>query len=141
MTSLAQVRAALGTALTSIPDLEVHDTIGGSYNVPFAVIRVDDLDEPRETFSRSGTIALPMQVFVFVARPDDELAQIALDEYLDWAGDMSIVDALESDPTLGGVVDSVWWNSFRNLGAEEVAGLGYFGGVWGFTVRLTKESA
>lgn len=138
--SIEDVRIALGDALRTIPDLEVRDRIGGNYNPPVAVLRVGDIDEPIETFSRTGIIALPMEVWVFVSRADDELAQFSLDTYLDWVGEFSVVDALTRDSTLGGVVDSVHWNSFRNLSAEEVAGIGSFGGVWLFTVRLAKET-
>lgn len=139
--SLAMVREAIATELSAIGGLEVHETIGGSYNVPFAVVLVREITEPRETFSRTGTIALPITVLLFVSRAGDDTAQISLDEYLDWAGESSVGAALEANHDgLNGLADSVQWTGFRLLGADEVAGYGYLGGEWTFVVRLQRET-
>jgi hypothetical protein len=138
-TSLAELRQGLGAALESIEGLAVHETIGGTYNPPFAVVLVREIPSYRETFGRSGNIALPFTVMCFVARVDDQVAQTNLDEYVDWVGDLSVPQHLESDQTLGGVSESVYVDSFRLLGAEEVASYGYLGGEFTVTVRADRE--
>jgi hypothetical protein len=138
-TSLAELRAGLGTALASVEGLAVHETIGGVYTPPFAVVLIREIPSYRETFGRTGNIALPFSVMLFVARADDQVAQTNLDEFVDWVGEVSVPQALEADGTLGGVAESTYVDSFRLLGAEEVASYGYLGGEFTVTVRANRE--
>jgi hypothetical protein len=140
-TTLRELRGGLGAALESIEGLAVHETIGGTYNPPFAVVLLREIASYRETFGRTGNISIQFNVLVFVARADDQLAQTNLDEYVDWVGDLSVPQHLEADKTMGGVAEHVYVDSFRLLGAEEVAGYGYLGGEFLVTVRADRERA
>jgi hypothetical protein len=139
VTTLAEVRAALGSALESVEGLAVHETLGGPFNVPCALIELAEIPVRRDTFSRTGTISLPMLVTVLVGRSVDQIAQSHLDEYTDWAGDLSISAALELDQTLGGAAETVQVVSDRPVGRVELDGAPVFGREFSVTVTAQRE--
>lgn len=100
MASITQIREALKTTITAaISGLEGHAKVPESINVPgFMVI-------PRET---DFTVAMGrgidkpgLDVVVLVSRSDDELAQIALDDYVNGFGPKSIRQAVWNNRSLG----------------------------------------
>jgi hypothetical protein len=140
VTTLAELRAALGTALSDIEGLAVHETLGGPYNPPCAVIQFPGTESYRDTMGRTGTIQLPFTVTVWVGRADDRIAQTNLDEYVDWVGDLSVPAALERDQTLAGVAQSVLIERFELI-APTVEGGDALGIVFGGFVMAQRERA
>jgi hypothetical protein len=127
MASLAQIRTAIASTITSaIAGLEGHDKVPESINVPgFMVVpRSTDFDK---AFGR-GLDGYGFDVIVLVSRTVDELAQSALDDYLNGFGSKSIRQAVWNNRTLGlGVDASV--TGMSDYGATfEVGGVEYVGG-------------
>ena len=86
---------------------------------------------------RQGTFELAPTVVILVSAALSRTGQMALAEYANPTGPQSVRNAIETDKTLGGVVDQCVVRSFRPLGLEEVGELPYFGGL--FTLTVTAE--
>lgn len=91
---------------------------------------------------RAGVITIKVELFIaqsWSAGFDE--AQAALWPYLDWDGDRSIFQALDADPTLGGLpgVDAHILEPSRPLGLEEIAATQAFGAVLTSTTVLTRS--
>lgn len=135
--TIAQLMSGIQARLATIPGLNTSDVIEGSITPPFAVVGVPDIPVYRGTFGR-GTWHPQMSVTVYVSKAHTVTGQLALASYADITGANSIPLAIEADRTLGGLsgVDCTV-TSFRTLGAEEVAQLEYYGGV--FALQVTAS--
>lgn len=138
VTTLEDISAALGTALRSIEDLDVHDTIGPPYNLPAAIVDLPAIDEYMETMGRGGDTAAPFHVTVLVARQIDDIASTELLAYVDAAGDRSIRQALMTDPTLGGIADAVYVRSYTRT-TTDIDGTPVFAGDFTTEVHYRRE--
>ena len=131
--TVEQVMQAIETALTGISGLHVDDTAPGSINPPQAIVGIPPI--PRYHTSLGGRrMELAPTVTVLVSAVADRAGQLALAAYADPQSATSVAKVLEADPTLGGVVSACQVQSFRPLGLEEVAAVGYFGGE--FVLRV-----
>lgn len=127
MASISQIRTALTSTITgAIPGLEGHAKVPESINVPaFMVI-------PRET---DFTVAMGrgvdkpgLDVVVLVSRSDDELAQLALDDYVNGFGPKSIREAVWNNRSLGLTNTEATVVRMSDYGALfEVGGVDYVG--------------
>jgi hypothetical protein len=106
-TSLDDISAALGTALRSIDDLEVHDTIGAPYNLPAVIVDLPEIPEYMESMGRGGATMAPFHITVLVARQVDDIACSELLAYVDAAGDRSIRQALMDDASLAAIANGL----------------------------------
>lgn len=127
MASLAQLRTALaGTISAAIPSLEKHERVPESLNVPaFMVI-------PRATeFGKAmgrGFDGYGFDVVILVSRSDDELAQSALDEYVNGFGVKSIRQAVWNARNLGLADADATVTGMTDYGAQfEIGGVDYVG--------------
>ena len=136
--TVVQVMDGLEARLATIPGLRVSDVSPGQINPPCAVVGVPDIPDYRLTFS-NGYAALTFTVTVFTSAALDRVGQKALAGYADFTGAGSVRTAIEGDKTLGGVAQDVTVDSFRPLGLEDVAAIGFFGGV--FAVRVITTGA
>jgi hypothetical protein len=130
------IRAVLGaieTRLATIPGLRTSDYAPGQITPPQAII----LAPPISYLVGYGTRRpiLEVSVTVLVSAALDRVGQLALADYADPDGPLSIPATIAADPTLGGVVGQAQVTSFEPLGSEDVGLLGYFGGRW--NVRIT----
>lgn len=128
---------ALEAALDNIDGLRVRDIIPDSIPVSgsadVAIIMAPPIDDYRMSFGR-GHYEFDVAVTVLVSAVIDRAGQRRLMAYSSQTGTKSIRAAVETDLTLGGVVEQAWLLNYRPLGIEEAAGFGYFGGV--FTVHI-----
>lgn len=126
MASLAQIRTALASTITStISGLEGHDKVPESINVPgFMVVpRSTDFDK---AFGR-GLDGYGFDVIILVSRSVDELAQSALDDYVNGFGPKSIRQAVWNNRALGLDVEATV-TGMSDYGATfEVGGVEYVG--------------
>jgi hypothetical protein len=104
MSTIAQIRTGLKDALGTIDGLRVSETILSSPTPPMAMVGSPTVTYD-EAFGGSATYSFP--VVLIVSRADDKRGQERLDTYLEPSGSASIPAAIHSDPTLGGVVQSV----------------------------------
>jgi hypothetical protein len=105
MIKINQVRDALGKNLNTITGIRIYDTIPDVVVPPCAV--VGQLDFTFDVNNARGLDQASVDVFVIVQRISERAGQDKLDELLAGTGSKSIKTALESDRTLGGLVDTL----------------------------------
>ena len=107
----SQVRDGLKTRLQTISGLRAYDLIPDTVVPPCAV--VVQLDFTFDIDNQRGLDQASVDVFVIVQRISERSGQDKLDNFLAGSGTGSIKTALESDRTLGGLV-----NTLRVISAE-----------------------
>lgn len=136
--TLQQVMEAIETQLQAIPGLRTAAYVADQVNPPTAIVGVPNIDEYHATFAR-GRMSLEFQVWILVSASLDRIGQMALASFADATGENSVINAIESDKTLGGTVNDCIVLSFRSLGSEEVGQIGYYGGV--FELRVVADGS
>lgn len=102
----AEIRAGLATNINNgISNVQVSAYVLSNPVPP--VIMVYGPDPVTYDTTLGGTSDLTISVFAYVGMATDIGAQKTLDVYLASAGTGSVKAAIESDPTLGGKVDSL----------------------------------
>jgi len=105
MLNIGPIRDALKTNLQTIINLRVYDQIPDVIVPPCAV--VGQLDFIFDIDNARGLDQASVDIFVIVQRFSESTAQDKLDTLLAGTGPKSIKTALESDRTLGGLVDTL----------------------------------
>jgi hypothetical protein len=105
MLNIGPVRDALKKNLQTITRLRVYDTIPDVVTPPAAV--VGQLDFTFDIDNARGLDQASVDIYVIVQRISERTAQDKLDEFLAGTGEGSIKTALESDRSLGGLVDTL----------------------------------
>lgn len=121
--SISQAATALQTALQTVSGLRASAYLPDQVNPPQAVVTPQGIDY-HDAF-RNGNPPIRFVVTVFVGRMSDRTAQDSLYSYMSATGDMSIRQAIETDPTLGGVVQAVSVMSANNITFAEIAQVVY----------------
>lgn len=103
--TLTQIREALATALDAIPDVQASAYMLGNPTPPSVWVFPDETDYD-ETMQR-GLDCFKFTVQGFAGLVADKAAQITLDKMLAPDGASSVKAAVESDRTLGGIVDDL----------------------------------
>jgi hypothetical protein len=99
------VRDALKVNLQTISRLRIYDTIPDIVTPPCAV--VGQLDFTFDIDNMRGLDQASVDVYVIVQRLSERTGQDKLDNFLAGSGKGSIKTAIESDRTLGGLVDTL----------------------------------
>lgn len=138
MATIGEVAAALASTINTATGLRTVDHVPESVDPPVLFVAFDRLEVI--TMSR-GAAELWFDAVVFTARAVSRVGQELLYEYLSTSGPKSIIKAVADASTLG--LDDVSASAVsapaRALGAEEMAGYGYFGGV--VPVRVVTDGA
>ena len=111
ITDVNGVRDALKVNLQTISRLRIYDTIPDIVTPPCTV--VGQLDFTFDIDNARGLDQASVDVYVIVQRLSERTGQDKLDNFLAGSGNKSIKTAIESDRTLGGLVDTL-----RVLSAE-----------------------
>ena len=111
ITNVPGVRDAIKANLQTITNLRVYDLIPDVIVPPCAV--VGQLDFTFDIDNQRGLDQASVDIFVIVQRISERTAQDKLDNFLAGSGNGSIKTAIESDRTLGGLV-----NTLRVISAE-----------------------
>ena len=92
----------------------------------------------RTTFGRasSASYALPFQVQGLAGMATEEGAHIRLDKWLSPKGALSVWAAIESDPTLGGIVDNVIVTRCDGSQILQAASGEMLGSTWHLNIQL-----
>ena len=101
----SEVRDGLKTNLQDIDGLRVYDLVPDVIVPPCAII--GQLDFTFDLDNARGLDSANVDVMVVIQRFSERTGQDKLDLYLSGSGDYSIKAAIESDRTLGGVVDTL----------------------------------
>lgn len=105
MTNIPGVRDALKANLETITNMRVYDTIPDIVTPPCAV--VGQLDFTFDIDNQRGLDQASVDIYVIVQRISERTGQDKLDIFLAGSGNGSIKTAIESDRTLGGLVDTL----------------------------------
>lgn len=105
MNDINGVRDALKVNLQTISRLRIYDTIPDIVTPPCAV--VGQLDFQFDIDNQRGLDQASVDVYVIVQRLSERTGQDKLDNFLAGSGNGSIKTAIESDRTLGGLVDTL----------------------------------
>lgn len=105
MTNINGIRDALKNNLQTITNLRVYDTIPDIVTPPCAV--VGQLDFIFDIDNQRGLDEASVDIYVIVQRISERTGQDKLDNFLAGSGNGSIKTAVESDRTLGGLVDTL----------------------------------
>ena len=105
MIDISGVRDALKANLQTITNMRVYDTIPDIVTPPCAV--VGQLDFTFDVDNQRGLDQATVDVYVIVQRISERTGQDKLDLFLAGSGTGSIKTAIESDRTLGGLVDTL----------------------------------
>lgn len=105
MQNIPAVRDAIKANLQTITNMRVYDQIPDVVVPPCAV--VGQLDFTFDVDNQRGLDQASVDVYVIVQRISERAGQDKLDLYLAGSGNGSVKTALESDRTLGGLVDTL----------------------------------
>lgn len=134
MATVSSIRDGLKTRLATITGLRAYDLVPNDVQAVAAVV------EPASgTYHTSFAPAHTLRFVIRVVVPITggiEKAQDLLDPYLDDAGSTSIRVAIEGDGTLGGVVDDLVVQGWRDYGIFPVGGIEYLGAAFDVEVYL-----
>lgn len=129
---------AIETRLKTISGLRTASYVPDQVNPPQAVVDFPGDIDYHKTFIH-GKFEFEPTVIVLISKTVDRVGVSSLSDFASPTGTNSIHAAIETDPTLGGIVDYCNVLHFRRLNQEEVAGLGYFGGV--FTLQVAASGS
>lgn len=105
--SVADIAAAIETALETIPGLNTFAYLPDTFTPPAALVEIDTV-EYHGAF-KGGDVTHTFTVFLIVSRVSDRGAALALSSFMSQPGTnspLSISGAIEADQTLGGVVST-----------------------------------
>jgi hypothetical protein len=103
--SASQIHEALSLALAAVPGLRVADHLPEQVNPPMAVIQIQSVTYHRAM--QGGLSEWEYLIAVISGRMGDRSAQLTLDGWMAYDGSQSIRAALEVDPTLNGVCQTL----------------------------------
>lgn len=136
--TIVAVMQAIEARLATIAGLRVTEYVPDQVTPPQAIVGVPPITAYHLTGAR-GYIQLEPTVMVLTSAAQDRAGQLALAAYANPTGASSVIVAIEADKTLGGVVDDCLVVDFQPLGLQEVALVGYYGGI--FTLRVLAQGA
>jgi hypothetical protein len=136
--TLEEIMVGVEDRLKTIDGLRTG--VGAPHQItpPYAFVMVPEIASYRETFNRA-TYVLTVRVVVLTSASLDRAGQLKLASFANPRGESSIITAIEADKTLGGKAADTIVDSFAPLGAEDVAGIGYYGGE--FVLRVAASGA
>ena len=111
--TVGQVKTALATAAATITGLRTYDRQPDNLNAPFAFPSLQSIDY--HGAMGAGSILQTYTLTVVVGRASERAAEDLLDTYLGY-GSGGIRNAIESDTTLGGVVQTCIVESAGTIG-------------------------
>lgn len=135
--TIEEVMTGIGDRLRTISGLRVTDYPPSSIVPPAAFPLIPDINY-RETMNRA-TYTLEFKVVILTSAATDRSGLGQLMKYANPRGTSSVIVAFEEDKTLSGTVDDTIVDTFRPLGIEEVAAIGYYGGE--FSIRVAASGA
>ena len=116
-TTVSQIKTGLAANLATVSGLRAYAYQPDNVNTPFAWPLLDSIQY--NGAMGGGLITHRFTISVVVGRSAERTAQTLLDGYLSYKGATSIRQAIESDRTLGGVVQDLIVESANNISTLE----------------------
>lgn len=120
---ISDLRDGIAKNLKTIPGLRVVATLPDQVNPPLAMIGLDRINYQKAM--HRGLTEYTFKITVVVGRQSERNAQALLDQYVASDGTNSILDALETDRTLGGVAADSFMNSLDAYGSVVIGEVNY----------------
>ncbi len=130
--TLAEVRRALADALSAIEGLNVLERAPEQPPTPCAYL-LRSGGQARTDFGKTSP-SYDFTVRVVVSRADLDSAQEQLDTYVERGTDQSVWDAIEADPTCGGVLFTLRCNEVSGDQVIAYGDVGYLSADFALTV-------
>lgn len=113
---IAEIRDGIKARLATISGLRTHDTVPSTVTPPAAVVAPASDVFITYDVAMGGIHDLAFTVTLVVSKAWDRTAQDLLDSFIDPSGSRSVFAAMESDPTLGGLVADASVRTVGNYG-------------------------
>lgn len=127
--SISQIRAALAQNMAAVPGLRVSSYIPDNPNPPIAVVSPPSI-KYEQSFGR-GLNQYDFQIVLLATRADERTGQDLIDGYCEPTGSTSVRAAIESDRTLGGLVDDLHVTDMTGVSPTTLAdGQVYLTATW-----------
>jgi len=130
MASVSQLRTALATAMSAVPNLRTSATVPDNPRPPIAVVMPERI--AYDLNARRGADTFFFTILLIVGRADDRAAQNNIDGFL--VGENSIKGAIESDRTLGGAANTCRVTEMSNYSSLPIGEVLYLSAQ--FTVEV-----
>ncbi len=129
MATLTEIRDALAAQISAlVPGLRTAATVPGTINPPVAVVTPNPAALINYLEVMNSELATwTMRVYIIVGTVSDRSAQTMLDNFLAPTGDSSVPAAINSDQTLGGVVEYAVPTAAQRYGEIVYGGVSYLG--------------
>ena len=118
--TVSQVATGLQTRLATISGLRTFNYQPEQEDPPFAYPQINSINYHRAY--QGGDVVMDWTVYVIVGRWLDRTAHAALDDYLSYSGSKSVRAAIEADPTLGGVCQTLIVRSGADITSLDAGG-------------------
>ena len=115
--ALSDIRSAMGTALSTVPNLRVRELLPAMVTPPMATVAPTSIEY--DLNAQNGLHRYLFTVTVFVVKADDRAAQLKVDPFVAPSGAGSVKGALEADRTLGGVVNTLRVTNVNNYSSAD----------------------
>ena len=103
--SASKIHDALSMALAAVPGLRVADHLPEQINPPMAVVQIQSVTYHRAM--QGGLSEWQFLIALVAGRMGDRSAQLQIDGWISYDGSQSIRAALEVDPTLNGICQTL----------------------------------
>lgn len=129
MATLSQARTALQAQIaTAIPTLRTYATVPGTISTPAAIVSPDPSELADYEQAQSSDLVLwYVRVVLLAGMVNLATAQNTMDDLLSTTSDTSVVAAVRSDPTLGGLVEWAEVKTAQRYGTLSYSGVDYLG--------------
>ena len=115
MTSINAIRSGIATNLATITGLRVAAEMPDSPNPPIAIVMLESIEYDQAM--KQGLTLYNFSVSVIVGRAAEREMQRKLDSYQQISGSQSVKLAIESDRTLGGVIQDLRVTNSSSIGS------------------------
>jgi hypothetical protein len=132
MATVSQIRDGLAANLATISGLRTSATVPDNPNPPIAIVEPTSVNYDT-TFGR-GLDEYLFKITVIAGRADERSGQNKLDGYCNPSGSLSVKTAVESDKTLGGVVQNLRVSGLSTYGSITIAETPYLAAEFAVTV-------
>jgi hypothetical protein len=132
MATVSQIRDGLAANLATISGLRTSATVPDNPNPPIAIVEPTSVNYDT-TFGR-GLDEYLFKITVIAGRADERSGQTKLDGYCNPSGSLSVKTAVESDKTLGGVVQNLRVSGLSTYGSITIAETPYLAAEFAVTV-------
>jgi hypothetical protein len=132
MATVTQIRDGLAANLATISGLRTSATVPDNPNPPIAIVEPTSVNYDT-TFGR-GLDEYLFKITIIAGRADERSGQNKLDGYCNPSGSLSVKTAVESDKTLGGVVQNLRVSGLSTYGSITIAETPYLAAEFAVTV-------